>query len=226
MTLASKVLGSALVAIGAVGTVHCGSSVEEMGAGGGGGASSSNTATTSGAGGEAPDGGGDGGPACADPASPEVFELGTGEKCFERIAPGQVLPMMAGPQGGFHLWTAIGCGDCGGEVPVEIGVKDPATATWYAGTAPQKLVIPLDPSGWHQLAGLTSFLPGTTWDPATQLVKGTHVILAASVLDANGAVVHFAEVEVEIGDIEYWNPPCDPDPATCGLPGGSPCCTG
>ena len=189
----------------------CGSDDSSGDAGG-----STTTSTSSGDG---------GGSACEDPADPPVFEVGTGEDCFTRLASGQTVPVMQGPQGGFHLWLAVGCADCGTPAIVRYGVKDPATGDWYAGTSLQEAVIELDPAGWGQSAGQTAFLPGVVYDSTTQLPKGTHVLLAAAMLDMAMAIKHEGEVEVVLGETKIWSPPCDENPMTCGAPGGTPCCT-
>lgn len=204
-------------------TAACSSGVVSSGTGG-------NTSTSTGSGGDAPtssssSSGSGGGVTCATPPAPQTFELGTGEKCFERVTAGQELPVLQGPQGGYHLWLAVGCADCGLQLIAQYGIKDPATHDWIAGTAANQAVFPITTPGWAQLAGFTDFLPGVIWDPMSSLPKGTHVLLYAAVLDMNSAVKHEAEVEVVLGDIMPWaGPPCDAGP-NCGTPGGLPCCT-
>lgn len=190
------------------------------GAGGASGGSGGNAGGSGGASGT----GGTGGAACVAPPSPPVFEVGTGESCFTRLTPGQTVKVENGPQGGFHIWLALGCTDCGATPIVQFGIKDPATSDYYPMTMVQKQVVPLD-GAWPQRAGLTAFLPGMVWDKTSQLPMGTHVLLSGAVLDASGAVLHSSDVEVVLGDIEQWNPPCSTDPG-CGAPGGLPCCTG
>ncbi len=202
----------------------CAATVVDGGAGGATSATASSTSSTT-ASASATSSTGAGGAACDAPSTPATFETGTGETCFERFAPLQTVPVMQGPQGGFHIWTAIGCSDCGLQPSVEYGIKDPATMTYYAGTYPSEAILDLSGTAWPQKAGLTSFLPGVVYDPTTQLPKGTHVIVSARVIDGGGNTVHLDEHEVILGDVMEWNPPCDPDPTTCGKPGGTPCCT-
>ncbi|MFT3775315.1 MAG: hypothetical protein QM820_58955 [Minicystis sp.] len=164
--------------------------------------------------------------ACTAPASPAAFELGTGETCFARVTAMQTLPAMHGPQGGWHLWTAFGCANCGPQAIVQYGVRDPMTKDWLSGAA-QQAVVDLSSSAWPQSAGLTSFLPGNEYfEPDAQLPKGSHVLLSLSVLDVKQAVLHEAEVEVVLGDIQSWNPcddspECDPNGEVLGQ---TPCC--
>jgi hypothetical protein len=192
---------TAILFIGLMGLSACTSGGE-----GGGGSGSSGT----------------GGETCVTPPSPAVFEAGTGEACFERLGQGQTVKVLQGPQGGYHIWLAIGCADCGAKTTVEYGVKNPATMTWYEG--PQQASVRLAGSAWPQEAGFTALLPGRVWDDTTlRLPKGTHVLLSASILAPDGATLHQAEVEVVLGDIEEYSVPCNPDPITCGL-SNAPCC--
>ncbi|WP_437480039.1 hypothetical protein WME75_34770 [Sorangium sp. So ce1014] len=232
--------------------LHCSSSVEagSMGGGGsageGGGSSSTgegsvDSASTgaggggssngAGAGGSTGEGGGGsstgvgGGGGCRLPDEPAVFEIGTGESCFESIEDGATLPVMAGPQGGYHLWFAVGCSDCGARVRVRYSVKDPATGDLFPSGVPQEGMIELSPGEFPRAFGLIAFLPGRQWAPAEVLAEGTHVILAAEARDDDGSTKHAAQVEVVLGATEAWGLPCSDDPATCGAPGGAPCCS-
>ncbi len=166
---------------------------------------------------------GSGAGSCDAPSSPAAFELGTGEVCFARLAPGQTVPEIAGPQGGFHVWTAVGCSDCGASAIIEFGTKNAKTKAWLVG-APQKQKIDLGTGDWGQHAGLTASLPGdTSFAPDEQLPKGAHVILAVRALDEKGAELHAAEVELVLGDVEPWSA-CSSE-KTCGNSGFEPCCT-
>ncbi len=74
-------------------------------------------------------GSGAGSGSCDAPESPAVFELGTGQTCFERVTAGQIVPEIQGPQGGFHIRAAIGCGDCGVDTIVALGARNVKTHT-------------------------------------------------------------------------------------------------
>jgi hypothetical protein len=43
----------------------------------------------------------------ADPDVTPVLELGTGEWTFEPLTPGQRVPLVAGTQGGHHVWLSM-----------------------------------------------------------------------------------------------------------------------
>ncbi|XXX77259.1 hypothetical protein WMF30_00600 [Sorangium sp. So ce134] len=191
---------------------------------GGGSTGEGGGSTTGEGGGSAGEGGGGGG--CRPPDGPAVFEIGTGETCFERIDDGATFPVMAGPQGGYHLWLAVGCTDCGATVRLRWGVKDPATGDLFESTVPQEAVIALSPGEFPHAFGLPARLPGGVWDPGAVLAEGTRVILAAEARNDDGSTKHAAQVEVVLGATEAWGLPCSDDPETCGAPGGPPCCTG
>jgi hypothetical protein len=205
-----RIASLSCVAILAIG---CNSSVASGGAGGG------STGATTGASSST------GGDTCPAPPSPKGFEAGSGELCFQRLTPGQTVTVLQGPQGGYHLWLGVSCVGCDAKTIVEFGVKDPATMTWFVGTAPQKVSVDLGGTGWQQQAGFTAFLPGTVWDPKSPLPKGAHVLLTAIREDAGGAAIVEINNDVVLGDVEQYTPPCDPDPMTCGLPGGVACCS-
>ena len=167
-------------------------------------------------------GGSTGSGSCDAPDSPAAFELGTGEVCFERLTAGQVVPEIAGPQGGFHVWAAVGCGDCGPEAIVEFGTRNAKTKAWLLGD-PQKQLVDLGTGDWGQHAGLTAFLPGDTMNaPDEQLPKRAHVILALRVLDKNGNELHAGELSLVLGDLKSWSDCSTED--TCGTSGFEPCC--
>ncbi len=161
------------------------------GEGGSGGGSNGASGASDGAGGW---------PACVDPPTPEAFELGTGETCFERLVPGQIVPRIAGHQGGRHVWAAIGCADCEAPILLELGIADPQSGDAYPGTSPQQQVVVLDPDGWHQLGGLRAYLPPLNADTIA-IPVGTTVLLRASVIEGR-SVKHAAEIPIAIGGVE------------------------
>ena len=197
-------------------TVACNSSVTS---GGEGGSSSTGTATTGAT------SSGTGGDACKAPPTPAAFEAGEGQTCFERLTAGQTVTVLQGPQGGFHIWFAVSCIGCADKTTIEFGVKDPATMTWFADTSPQKVAVDLGGGGWQQQAGFTAFLPGVPWDQMSVLPKGTHVLLTGIHYGADGMPKEEIQNDVVLGDVEQYSPPCNPEPMTCGLPGGLPCCS-
>ncbi|APR83179.1 Hypothetical protein A7982_08528 [Minicystis rosea] len=230
-----RILALSSAAIALFATAACSSSARSSSEGSGGVAGGGNHATSSSTGGGGGAGGGSsssttsssgtgGGAACVDPPDPQAFEMGTGETCFARLTSGQTVTVMQGPQGGYHLWLSFGCQDCGPQAILQYGIKDPITHDWYASTYPSQVVVPIAKSGWYQQSGFTDFLPGLVYAPESVLPKGTHVLMAAALLDAGLNVKHSVEVPVVLGDTMMWSPPCDTGP-NCGTPGGLPCCS-
>lgn len=157
-------------------------------------------------------GGSGGAAACDTPPEPGAFEIGTGEECFSRVADGDEVPLMNGPQGGYHMWLALGCQDCQTPTLLRFGAHDPATGMPLTETYDQQEMVPLHGEGFPQAAGIIVTMPGLSWDPEGQppLAKGTHVVLWAKAYDGD-QLLHEAQVEVVVGDIQTWDP-CADDP--------------
>lgn len=158
---------------------------------------------------------------CTAPDNPAAFEVGTGEACFERLSEGQTVPLMSGPQGGYHVWLAVGCADCAGDVILRYKTLDPATMEPLAGTeADNEVFAQLDASsGWAQQAGIQIGMPGSDWDPELDPhpAPGTELILQVQALSASTEeLLHEASVELTIGETMAWDP-CDLEP-------DGPCC--
>lgn len=151
--------------------------------------------------------------ACKTPDPAESFEVGTGEKCFEAVAAGQEVPLMSGPQGGYHMWLAVGCVDCSATVHLKYGARDPATNMPLTGTYDEEAMVPLKGKDWPQAAGLIVHMPGLSWDPENDPppAKGTKLLLWSEAYDAKDALLHEAQVEIVVGDIVEWSP-CAEDP--------------
>lgn len=188
----------------------CGGSASSVeGAGGAGATASGATTSTSSS---AQGGGGQGGGGeCADPPDPGVFEVGTGELCFERLSAGQTIPVISGPQGGYHLWAAVLSPDCGPQTVISYATRDVVTHA-ELGWENSSVVAPFGPAG--RVVGLQAPLPGAPWDPDNVLPKGTHVLLWVGERDAAGNLLREAEIEVVLGDEIYWDP-CATDPDQC-----------
>ena len=155
-------------------------------------------------------GGSSGAGSCVAPPDAAVFELGTGDTCFERLTPGQTITVIEGPQGGYHLWTSLGCGDCLGKTILEYGVKSADTREWLTG-APVKQVATLDQGPWAQQAGLRGFLPGEAYSDKESNKRppvGLHVLLTMRVLDAGNVETHAAEIPLVLGETEVAPPAC------------------
>lgn len=145
--------------------------------------------------------------ACDPPSNPAAFEVGTGESCFERLSENGEIALMSGPQGGYHLWLSIGCADCGDQVLVAYGVRDPATGQALEGTIDSAAMIELSGGTWRQVAGFQVPIPGVQWDPEmAPPAKGTPIVLWAAAKDGSGEVLHEAEIPLFIGETATWDP--------------------
>jgi hypothetical protein len=189
--------------LGLVGLVGCGSSISD-GEGGGG------------------EGGAPPSVECDAPSDPGPFELGTGERCFERVGSGDSVPMMNGPQGGYHMFLSVGCEGCPEEAMLRYSVLDPATREVIDRTYPDSLayVSFVDVDGWKQAAGIQLGMPGITWDIENDppLAEGTELLFVVELLDAQTeAILHESELHIVTGPITPWDP-CDlnPDGECCG----------
>lgn len=156
--------------------------------------------------------------ACVTPQGAGDFAIGTGEECFEPLGDAHVVPLVAGPQGGYHVWISLGCRDCAGAAAVRYGTKD-ASGAWVASDGPlmfalQEGLPTVDQ--WGSLAGIQGYMPGLSWDPEAEPApqKGDTFTVYVAVVDADLAPLHEAEVEITIGDTVYWDP-CEDDPEQC-----------
>ncbi len=178
-----------------------------------------------GAGGHGVDGGGGGGggtpaPTCDPPTSPPPFAIGTGELCFTPISEGSVIPQINGPQGGYHLWLAVGCSGCVGEILVVHSVLHPSTMQPVSPGIPEtQEIVALSADAWPQAAGIQMPMPGSEYFPeeGDALPAGTPLLLRVSAYDpTGGTLLHQSEVAVVLGEMVSWDP-CDTDPT-------GPCC--
>jgi hypothetical protein len=157
-------------------------------------------------------------PCGAPPGDPD-FAVGTGEICFESLSAGQVLPRVAGPQGGHHVWVAVACAGCPEEVVTRVGVQH--DGAWLTETSER--VVELHS---HQVAGLLATLTDPI-DPSSTLPdEGTTVVVVLDVETLTREPLAHGEVHVVLGEIVAWQNKCDPDPTTCGSFGGLKCCDG
>ncbi len=140
---------------------------------------------------------------CDPPSRAQAFEVGTGELCFERVPSGSVVPLISGPQGGYHVWLAIGCADCGREAHIrarvfgEDGAELPNLAT--------EEIVELAGDEWPQHPGFQLGMPGDPFgDFEDPLPTGTRLRVVVEVLGATEPPLHSAEIDFVLGEIESW----------------------
>jgi len=136
------------------------------------------------------------------------FEVGAGEDCFSSLDDGQNVALMAGPQGGFHIWVSVRCRDCARDQLLRYGVQNVETGEWAWGE-PQEHLVTMDKlDSYKQAAGLTAFMPGDSWSGEAPDVLGKRFLIVAEV--AAGGEVYTDEVIVVPDRVEYWDgPPCE-----------------
>lgn len=157
---------------------------------------------------------------CGETPDAPAFEIGTGEVCFEPLNDGDLLPVMAGPQGGFHVWVALLCAACPDELHSLVGVKLEGSDDWVGETGERIIELRSD-----QFAGLYALLAGTTADPTSVLPEGTNVRVVVRLSSLEGEVLFEGEKHVTLGPTEIWHNVCDPDESTCGKPDAQKCCS-
>lgn len=168
------------------------------------------------------EGGGEGGSGasapdvdCTAPADHDTFELGTGELCFEPLSEGDALPLMAGPQGGYHVFLSIGCADCGDAVTLTYSLLDPATMAPLERTYPgnQAYAELFEVDDWRQSLGIQIGMPGFQWgDEDPPLAEGTEFVVSVEVTRENeSSPIHEAELKLVLGPTQNWDP-CDANP--------------
>jgi hypothetical protein len=104
--------------------------------------------------------------ACAADSWDGSLQIGGGEACFVALQQGQTVPLIAGPQGGFHLWMGIRCRNCGQNQVVTFGVKD-VDGNFTVGQS-LSASLTLDEVGdYRHTAGVQAAMPGDGFaDPA------------------------------------------------------------
>ena len=139
---------------------------------------------------------------CDPPEDPQSFEIGTGEHCFARVESGATVPLMAGPQGGFHVWLAVGCTDCGDDVWLRERVFDASGVEMT--NLMSESYVDLAGEAWPQQAGIQLIMPGFDGE-SDRLPVGTALRIQVEALDQGGKVTHTADMNVVLGETETWD---------------------
>jgi len=146
------------------------------------------------------------------------FEIGTGEECFEAVTNKQSIPLIAGPQGGFHIWFGVRCANCDETQLLSYGVKDAETGAFVMVDAFETM-IHLEPAdGYRHKAGIQAYMPGVSWEGDPEYLGKSFVLWMQASVD--GQIVE-DEVTVVVDSVKYWSPPCDPNQEN--VPGGNGC---
>ncbi len=117
---------------------------------------------------------------------------------------------MQGPQGGYHVWLAVGCAgaSCTSSLHLKWGVRDATTHELLENTYETESFVDVVGDTFRQRAGLVDGMPGISWDPETYppLPMGTHFIMYVQRLDDAGSVLEEIERELVLGETIVWDP--------------------
>lgn len=120
---------------------------------------------------------------------PPLVEVGTGTARFEPLEDGQSTPLIAGAQGGFHLWVAVrarGLDPSG--VRVEV-VTYPLEAERPKQTTYHTLALEMR-EGWLERVGLVQVLS------TPECFQDREVVVAIDATDAAGRTAHDERVVI------------------------------
>lgn len=118
---------------------------------------------------------------CAAPGELSV-ELGTGEAAFETMVGEPTLPLVAGPQGGHHVWISLRvAGASSDRVDLTVDVIPLDAATAPPAREPVRVQLERRESGDAELVGW----PAELVDPGCAI--GERVAVRASVRDVDGS---------------------------------------
>lgn len=118
-----------------------------------------------------------------DPPGELTVELGTGEVAFEPLADGTTLPLVAGPQGGHHVWLGFRVIGMSGTranltiepIPLTTGEPPPRAA-------PVRITMTELSDGTHEYFGW----PAQLSDPGC--LVGEQVVMRVTIEDTRGSV--------------------------------------
>lgn len=108
-------------------------------------------------------------------------EVGAGTEAFLPLANGDEISIIAGPQGGYHIFTSVRWQRLDAE-PARVRISARVAETdEYLGPGNESSPPAADADGWRQVVGLLNFVtnPG--------LARGQEIVLRAEVHDDAGA---------------------------------------
>lgn len=107
-------------------------------------------------------------------------DIGTGFADFTNVIEGDEVDVVAGPQGGFHVWTAVRVSDVTVDT-AQVGLSARFAESGELAGKPSRIMVELQTkSGMRERAGMTNFIN----DPAA--VRGQRIILRAEVVTSDG----------------------------------------
>lgn len=137
------------------------------------------------------------------------MEVGVGLYEMTVPSPGDVVPLVEGVQGGFHIWLAARCWDCADQVEITFGVREELDGAWFY-DVPIVGISNLTVRGEvREKTGLYGLMPGTPDDP---WIVGLPAVLDVTIRD--GERTSSRVLDVVVGEPEYWDCPTS-DPTQC-----------
>jgi hypothetical protein len=134
------------------------------------------------------------------PVDPDGFEVGGGSSSFRALGPDAMVTVVAGSQGGYHIWLSIRCGGCGPDVIITYGVDDASTGELLTYEGLREWMRLEEKDGWRQAVGLIGVL--SAGDPSIHV--GREVRLWASVdEEKSDAPPLEGAAEATVSGIEY-----------------------
>ena len=112
------------------------------------------------------------------------------------------LPIVAGPQGGFHLWLALRCSGLGDHAVLSMRISDEAgESIGIADPMSRGLQLCHVGDGWHEAAKLFVYLDAFMLADAEPLI-GQRAKLQVTLASERGIVGR--DANIVLGPIEKW----------------------
>jgi len=131
--------------------------------------------------------------------------LGTGDKCYVPLESNDTVPIIGGPQGGFHIWVALRSAGLGDEVIASYRVLDTADDSAITLSDPIERIVELCPigEGWNEAAKLYAQLDAFTIDEVGHFV-GRTIRLGVTLRNSASASAS-AEATLKLGPVVKWS---------------------
>jgi len=141
----------------------------------------------------------------ATPGEPAAItmSIGTGEAAFEALTEGETIPLILGPQGGYHLWISVRCDGCSDLAILGYGARDSTSGEPLSyESLEREIAYPYD-GGTTDVFGLVGHLQSN--DPSSYV--GRSAVLWASIRPGPDEEPYAeARAAVTIGEEEHWHP--------------------
>ncbi|AKT40519.1 hypothetical protein [Chondromyces crocatus] len=134
------------------------------------------------------------------PRNVEDFEVGSGDRAFEALERDATIAIIAGPQGGYHIWLSVRCTACGPELLLTYGVEDAESgAPMTSAQGLQAWTVLLDAGSFREASGIVAYLASRD----VEAYVGRRARLWARSFTDDGTPLE-DEAEATIRGIESW----------------------